>query len=64
MIPPTRGWVAQWQSVQHVWGSPGFDPRSGLFFLFPQGPDKSCGESTTIVALTGVVRRAVLLKDG
>ena len=36
MIPPTRGWVAQWQSVPHVWGSPGFDPRSGLFFLFLQ----------------------------
>ena len=36
MIPPTTGWVAQWQSVPHVWGSPGFDPRSGLFFLFLQ----------------------------
>ena len=34
MIPPMRGWVAQWQSVLHVWGSPGFDPWSGLFFLF------------------------------
>ena len=36
MIPPTTAWVAQWQSVPHVWGSPGFDPRSGLFFLFLQ----------------------------
>ena len=36
MIPPTTGWVAQWQNVPHVWGSPGFDPRSGLFFLFLQ----------------------------
>ena len=34
VIPPTTGWVAQWQRVSHVWGSPGFDPRSGLFFLF------------------------------
>ena len=37
VIPPTTGWVAQWQSVPSVkWGSPGFDPRSGLFFLFLQ----------------------------
>ena len=38
MIPPQTGWVvlAQWQSVPHVWGSPGFDPRSGLVFLFLQ----------------------------
>ena len=36
MIPPQTGWVAQWQSVLHVWGSPGFDPWSGLFFLFLQ----------------------------
>ena len=27
IIPP-------WQSVPHVWGSPGFDPQSGLFVLF------------------------------
>ena len=34
VISPQTGWVVQWQSAPHVWGSPGFEPRSGLFFLF------------------------------